>query len=320
MRMISKHLVLLATLFAGQASGEAPPLGSWEVLFAADDGRAVALDVYRETPLIVDGQGGVYYLNEEVALEQQGQYFGDVYANWQKVAGSGRGIDISVDGDGVPWVVERGSGRVLFLDGNFYGPDRGWLEYPGQVRARRVAVSKLTGEPYAIDMHSGQVLKGTGNGWVALSNVIVGADGQQLAVAFNAIEIYVDAYDFGTAEKPSWQDRLFAINQDHRLFQYQPKDKRWQELPGDIRAWAVAASGRLVYVVGKDGAFYGLDWPSGTRWTAAGGGSGRDLAYTEIEEFHPFVRRGGKEVPATSFRYLWTIGPEGKIMRAFVAH
>ena len=149
---------------------------------------------------------------------------------------------------------------------------------------------------------------------------ISNSDGNPLPGQLNASDIYVDSHNTGSESSPEWEDRVFAINHDKRIFIYAPATRDWRELPGNGRATSLAVDGNLVYIIVEDGSFYGIRYPDGKQWIPAGDGKGKSLAYSRVEIFHPFVRSGGKEVPTSSYHYLWTIGTEGRVFRAFVAH
>jgi hypothetical protein len=320
MKYLYRRFLFLVTiyLFATSCSA-APQLGEWKQLFASDDGRAVAIDVYRETPVILDKNGHIFFLNKEIGKESTGQWFGEVYENWQRVSGGGVAQDISIDGDGVPWVVGLKSKKIYHLDSNFAGQNSGWIEYPGNGRARRISVSKANGTPYIIGARSGRVYGGDGKLWTPLPVKLLDDKGQELREPFNPTDLFAESYNAGSSDKPDWYDVVFIINQDKRIFVYSPEKKAWQELPGNARASALVASGRLVYIVAEDGKFYGLDLSSDKEWTSAGPGTGKDLAISQVDIFQPFIRQGGKRVPSSSHRHVWTIGDKGQILRAFVA-
>jgi hypothetical protein len=320
MKYLYRRFLFLVTiyLFATSCSA-APQLGEWKQLFASDDGRAVAIDVYRETPVILDKNGHIFFLNKEIGKESSGEWFGEVYENWQRVSGGGVAQDISIDGDGVPWVVGLKSKKIYHLDSNFSAQNSGWIEYPGNGRARRISVSKANGTPYIIGARSGRVYGGDGKIWSPLPVKLLDDKGQELREPFNPVDLFAESYNAGSSDKPDWYDVVFIINQDKRIFVYSPEKKAWQELPGNARASALVASGRLVYIVAEDGKFYGLDLSSDKEWTSAGPGTGKDLAISQVDIFQPFIRQGGKRVPSSSHRHVWTIGDKGQILRAFVA-
>ncbi|HBE93559.1 MAG TPA: hypothetical protein DDW55_13990 [Gammaproteobacteria bacterium] len=305
----------ITSLFSTGAAHATARLGDWELLFDKDDGRAVALDVHRETPVILDAKGGIYYLNKEVGGERKGEWFGDVYESWQKVSGSGYGMDISLDGDGIPWVVELNTHRVLHLDGNIYDP-HGWIEHPGNAKAKKISVSKKTGAPFIIGANSGHIFQGTDKGWKRLPTTLVDANGKPAAAPLNAIDVYVDSHDSRYADKPT-HSRIYVINQDKRVYQYDihaPSDA-WKEMKGGARAEKIASSRGLTYIIGEDKKFYGFHYPDDKEWMIAGPGSGKDLAYSEAGIFQPFVGSG-----TSKLRYLWTVGEKGRVFRAFIAH
>ncbi len=307
---------LLTTLFSIQTANATARLGDWELLFDNDDGRAVAIDVYRDTPVILDDKGGIYYLNKEIGGERKGEWFGEVFENWQKVSGSGNGIDISVDGDGVPWVIERNTSRVLYLDGNIYDP-HGWIEHPGNAKARKISVSSVTGTPFIIGARSGHIFKGTDKGWQRLPTTLVGADGKPAAASLDAIDLAVDAHEFMNTDGPETHERILAINKDGRIYMYHAHDpgKSWVELPGNMRATRVAGMRGLTYIIGEDKKFYGIHLPDDKTWQTVGPGTGKDLARSEVSVFQPFVGSGKSTV-----RFLWTVGEKGRVFRAFIAH
>ena len=49
-------------------------------------------------------------------------------------------------------------------------------------------------------------------------------------------------------------------------------------------------------------------------------GKGKDLAFSQVSVFQPFVTQGGKPVQSSSHRHIWTIGDDGRVYRAFVAY
>ena len=75
-----------------------------------------------------------------------------------------------------------------------------------------------------------------------------------------------------------------------------------------------------MYIVAEDGKFYGLDLTSDKKWTSAGPGSGKALAFSQVDTFQPFLSQGGKKIPSSSHRHVWTISDKGQVFRAFVAH
>lgn len=307
---------LLTTLFSIQTANATARLGDWELLFDNDDGRAVAIDVYRDTPLILDEKGGIYYLNKEVGNERKGEWFGDVFESWQRVSGSGNGIDISVDGDAVPWVVERNSHRVLYLDGNIFDP-HGWMEYPGNAKASRISVSRMTGTPFIIGARSGHIFQGTGRGWKRLPTALVDSQGKPAAAPLKAIDLFVDSHEALGDDGPETHERILAINHDKRIYMYNAHSKaaEWKEIPGDGRAERVAGLRGLTYIIGEDKKFYGIHLPDDKQWLVAGLGTGKDLTRSEVDVFQPFVGSG-----RTKVRYLWTVGEKGRVFRAFIAH
>ncbi len=313
-------ILLLLISFTITSQADSPKLGEWQLLFENDDGRAVAIDVYRETPVILNKEGHIYFLNKEIGRESTGEWFGEVYENWQKVSGGGEAIDISIDGDGVPWVVGRKSNKIYYLDGDFAGPNRGWIEYPGDGKAKRISVSRENRTPYMIGAISGLIFKGENNGWTALDEKLLDSAGNEISGTLNAVDLYAASYNTVHNEKPEWHDLVFAINQDKRIFLHIPAKKAWLELPGNARASAVVASGKLVYIIGKDNKFYGLDLSGGKTWNPAGNGTGKDLAYSQVDIFQPFIRQNGKNIPSSTYRYIWTIGDKGRVYRAFVAY
>jgi len=313
--------LFLTTLFFSGTSWSTPPqLGQWELLFSNDDGRAVALDVYRETPVILDKKGHIFFLNKEIGKESSGDWFGEVYESWQKVSGGGIAMDISIDDDGVPWVVGLKSNKIFHLDSNFASPNSGWLEYPGNGKARRLSVSKANGSPYMIGARSGHVYGGDGKAWKRLPVKLLDSSGQEISDTFNALDLFAESYNAGSSDKPDWYDLIFIINHDKKIFLYLPEKKAWQELPGNARASALVASGKLAYIIAEDGKFYGLDLSNGKEWTSAGPGFGKDLAFSQVDTFQPFVSQGGKKIPSSSHRHVWTISEKGQVFRAFVAH
>jgi len=316
---ITAMLLLLISFTATSRAGS-PQLGEWQLLFEKDDGRAVAIDVYRETPVILDREGHIYFLNKEIGRESTGDWFGEVYENWQKVSGGGKAMDISIDGDGVPWVVGRKSNKIYYLDGDFAGPNRGWMEYPGNGKAKRISVSRETRTPYMIGAVSGRIFKGENNGWNALDEKLLDSSGKEKSGTLNAVDLYAMSYTAAGNDKPEWHDLVFAINQDKRVYLHVPAKKAWLELPGNARASAVVASGKLVYIIGEDNKFYGLGLPDGKTWDSAGTGTGKDLAFSQVDIFQPFIRQNGKGIPSSTYRYIWTIGDKGRVYRAFVAY
>ena len=316
----SGFLFLFALIFAGASWATPPLLGQWKLLFANDDGRAVALDVYRETPIILDEKGQIFYLNMEIGKEASGEWFGEVYENWQKVSGGGTAMDVSIDGDGVPWVVAKKSNKIYHLDSNFASPNSGWLEYPGNGNARRISVSKANGSPYMIGARSGHVYGGDGNGWKKLAIKLLDSDGKDVPDTFNAVDLFAESYNAGTSDQPDWYDLVFIINDDNKIYLYLPEKEAWQELPGDMQATSLVSSGKLVYIVAKDGKFYGLDLSVDKKWTPAGPGSGKELAFSRVDTFQPFLSQGGKKIPSSSHSYVWTIGEKGQVLRAFVVN
>lgn len=308
--------LLVSTLLSIPTANATARLGDWELLFDNDDGRAVAIAVYRDTPLILDAEGGVYYLNKEVGGERKGEWFGDVFESWQKVSGSGNGIDISVDGNAVPWVIERNSNRVLYLDGNIYD-SQGWIEYPGNARASRISVSRMSGTPFIIGARSGHIFKGTGKGWKRLPTTLTDNQGKPASAPLKAVDLFVDSHDFLGEDGPEVHERILAINHDKRIYMYnadRPSDS-WKELPGDGRAERVAGLRGLTYIIGEDKKFYGIHLPDDKEWLVAGPGTGKDLTRSEVDVFQPFVGTGKSTV-----RYLWTVGEKGRVFRAFIAH
>ncbi len=320
MKYLYRRFLFLVTIYLSATScAAAPQLGEWKQLFANDDGRAVAIDVYRETPVILDKNGHIFFLNKEIGKESSGEWFGEVYENWQRVSGGGVAQDISIDGDGVPWVVGLKSKKIYHLDSNFSAQNSGWIEYPGNGRARRISVSKANGTPYIIGARSGRVYGGDGKIWSPLPVKLLDDKGQEHHEPFNPLDLFAESYNAGSSDKPDWYDVVFIINQDKKIFLYSPEKKAWQELPGNGRASALVASGKLVYIVAEDGKFYGLDLSSNKEWISAGPGTGKDLAISQVDIFQPFIRQGGKRVPSSSHRHVWTIGEKGQILRAFVA-
>ena len=308
--------ILVSTLFSVPTANATARLGDWELLFDNDDGRAIAIDVYRDTPVILDEKGGIYFLNKEIGGERKGEWFGEVFENWQKVSGSGNGIDISVDGNGVPWVIERNTNRVLYLDGNLYD-SHGWIEHPGNAKARKISVSSVTGTPYIIGARSGHIFKGTDKGWQRLPIALTGADGNPTTGPLNAVDLAVDAHEFMGENGPETHERILAINKDGRIYKYHAHNpgEAWQELQGDMRAVRVAGMRGLTYIIGEDKKFYGIHLPVDKSWQLAGPGTGKDLARSEVGVFQPFVGSGKSMV-----RYLWTVGEKGRVFRAFVGH
>ena len=318
-------LFLITLLVSSAVWAAAPQLGEWELLFENDDGRAVALDVYHETPVILDAKGHMYFVNKEIGKESTGKWFSEVYESWQRVPGGGEAMDISIDGDGVPWVVGINSHKVYHLDGPIEGDlsansHHGWIEHPGNAKARRISVSKTNGTPYIIGAVSGLVFKGTGTGWTALSATLLDSQGQNLNTTLNAVDLFAESYNAGNSENPDLRDLVFAINQDKRVFLYVPERDAWLELPGDARAKSLVASGKLVYIIGEDAKFYGLDLTTDKTWAPAGSGTGKDLAFSQIDTFQPFVSQNGQITPSSSHRHVWTIGEKGQVFRAFVAY
>ena len=315
------RFLLLTTLFlTGTCWAAAPQLGEWKLLFANDDGRAVAIDVYRETPVILDKNGHIFFLNKEIGKESTGDWFGEVYESWQKVSGGGVAIDLSIDGDGVPWVVGLKSKKIYYLDGDFSGPNRGWLEHPGNGRASRISVSKTTGTPYMIGVRSARVFKGDSNGWTPLPVKLLDSNGQELAGTLQAMDIFSESDKENAGNIVDWHDHVYAITKDKRIFLYMPEKKAWQELPGNARAKAVVTSGKLVYIIGEDNKFYGLKLADDKKWNLAGAGTGTALAFSKVDIFQPFIRQSGKQVPSSTHRHVWTIGKDGQVYRAFVAY
>jgi len=312
--------ILSILVFSGTAEAGAPQLGDWQLLFKNDDGRAVALDVYRETPVILDAKGEIYFLNTEIGMESKGSWFGEVYENWQKVSGGGTAIDISVDGNGVPWVVSKRGRKIYYLDGDFRGTNRGWIEHPGNGRASRISVAKASGVPYMVGATTGRVFKGTDNGWEALPTKLLDSTGRAMGSTLQAKDLYAKSYDVGNPDSPDWRELVFVINGDNRVYLYSAEDGVWRQLPGDIQARAVITSGQLVYIIGTDGHYYGTSLPDGTGWDKVAKGKGRDLAYSQVSTFQPFVSQGGKHVQSSSHRYIWSIGEKGQVYRAFVAY
>jgi hypothetical protein len=320
--MQKRNIFLLLTLFiiAGKAIAGAPPLGKWELLFKDDDGRAAALDVYRETPVILDTKGHIYFLNKEIGMEAKGKWFGEVYENWQRVSGGGVAIDISVDGDGVPWVVGKKSRKVFHLDGDYSGPNRGWIEHPGNGRASKISVSKASGTPYMIGATTGRVFKGTDTGWQAMPTRLLDSKGEPIAGMLQAKDIYAKSYDFGSEESPDLREVVFIINSDDMVYLYSDKDAAWRRLAGDRKAKSVVTSGKYIYIIDLDGQFYGTSLLGADDWAKAADGKGKDLAFSQVSIFQPFVRQGGKPVHSSSHRHIWTIGDDGRVYRAFVAY
>ncbi|MEA1890306.1 MAG: hypothetical protein U9N50_11065 [Pseudomonadota bacterium] len=313
-------LLFLATLFFAGISWATPQLGQWELLFSNDDGRAVALDVYRETPVILDKNGHIYFLNKEIGKEATGDWFGEVYESWQKVSGGGVAMDISIDGDGVPWVVGLRSNKIYHLDSNFASPNSGWLEYPGNGKAKRISVSRENGIPYIIGAVSGRIFKGEKNGWTALSGKLLDSSGTDLPNTLKAQDLYAMSYSATGNDKGEWHDLVFAINEDKRVFLYAPIKEAWLELPGNARASAVIASGKLVYIIGEDNKFYGLDLAGAKEWSIAAEGTGKDLAFSQVDIFQPFLTQSGKKIPSSTHRHVWTISEKGQVLRTFVAY
>jgi len=313
-------VLIFLLLLTATSHASAPKLGDWQLLFDSDDGRAVAIDVYRETPVILDKEGHIYFLNKEIGKETTGKWFGEVYESWQKVSGGGEAMDISIDGDGIPWVVGLKSNKIYYLDGDFAGSNRGWIEYPGNGRAKRISVSRENRTPYMIGAVSGHVFKGENKGWTELDEKLIDSSGTELPNSLNALDLYAVSYNADRKQNAEWHDLVFAINQDKRLFLHVPAKKAWLELPGNARATAVVASGKLVYIIGEDNKFYGIDLPKGKIWDAAGEGSGRDISYSQVNVFQPFIRQSGKGIPSSTYRYIWTISQDGRVYRAFVAH
>lgn len=317
-------LFLIILLFTGTSWATTPQLGEWELLFGNDDGRAVALDVYHETPVILDAQGYIYFVNKEIGKESSGEWFSEVFESWQRVPGGGEAIDVSIDGDGVPWVVSRNTYKIYHLNGPIEGDlsansHHGWVEHPGNGKARKISVSKTNGTPYIIGAVSGRVYKGTSTGWTALSDKLLDSSGQTLNIPLNALDLFAESFNTGNSEKPELRDLVFAINQDKRVFLYVTEQEAWLELPGNARATSVVASGKLVYIVGEDSKFYGLDLTSDKEWIPAGPGTGKDLAFSQVEIFQPFISQNGNKAPSSSHRHVWTINEKGQVYRAFVA-
>ena len=317
---VKRFLSIFAVLLSVPAYAEAPQLGEWQLLFENDDGRAVALDVYRETPVILDEKGHIYFLNKEVGKETDGDWFGEVYENWQKVSGGGEASDISIDGDGIPWVVGLNSKKIYHLDGDFAGQNRGWIEHPGNGRASRISVSKKTGTPYMIGARSGYIYQGSDNGWTRLPIKLLDSNGEEIKRPLNAMDLYAESDNEGDTSATGWHDHVYTVTRDKRVYLYQPGKKAWQELPGNARAEAIVTSGNLVYIIGEDKKFYGLKLPGDKVWTIAGTGTGKDLAFSQVDIFQPFITQGGKRVPSSSYRYVWTINESGQVLRAFVAY
>lgn len=316
---ISAILILLFS-FAITSQADSPKLGEWQLLSQHDDGRAIAIDVYRETPVILDKEGHIYFLNKEIGKESNGEWFGEVYENWQQVSGGGEAMDISIDGDGVPWVVGHKSNKIYYLDGDFAGSNRGWIEFPGNGKAKRISVSRENRTPYMIGAVSGRIFKGENNGWTALDEKLLDASGKEISGTLNAVDLYAASYNTVDKAKPKWNDLVFAINQDKRVYLHVPAKNAWLELPGNARASGVVASGKHVYIIGADNKFYGLDLPDGKSWDLAGTGTGKDLAFSQVDIFQPFIRQEGKRIPSSTYRYIWTIGEKGRVFRAFVAY
>jgi hypothetical protein len=306
----------ISSLFSIGTAHATARLGDWELLFDKDDGRAVAIAVYRETPIILDAKGGVFYLNKEVGGEREGKWGGEVFESWQKVSGSGNGIDISVDGDGVPWVVERNTHRVLHLDGHIYDP-HGWIEHPGNAKARKISVSRLTDNPFIIGAKSGHIFQGTDKGWKRLPTTLVDADGKPASAPLNALDLFVDSHEIMGENGPETHERILAINHDKRVYMYDAHNpsSAWKELPGGARAEKIAGLRGLTYIIGEDKKFYAIHLPDDKEWILAGPGTGKDLSRSEVEVFHPFTGAG-----KTRLRYLWTVGEKGRVFRAFIAH
>ncbi len=313
-------ILFLIISFAATSQADSPKLGEWQLLFENDDGRAVAIDVYRETPVILDKEGHIYFLNKEIGKESNGQWFGEVYENWQKVSGGGKAMDISIDGNGVPWVVGLKSNKIYHLDGDFAGPNRGWIEYPGNGKAKRISISRENRTPYMIGAVSGRIFKGGNNGWTALDEKLLDSSGKEIPGTLNAVDLYAASNSILKNEKTEWNDLVFAIDQDKRVFLHVPEKQAWLELPGNARATAVVASGKLVYIIGEDNKFYGLDLPDGKIWNSAASGTGKALAFSQIDIFQPFIRQKGKRIPSSTYRYIWTISENGRVYRAFVAY
>lgn len=319
------QLFLITLLFSSTGWATAPQLGAWEQLFANDDGRAIALDVYHETPVILDAKGHMFFVNKEIGKEASGEWFGEVYESWTRVPGGGEAMDISIDGDGVPWVVSINTNKIYHLDGPIEGDfstdtHHTWLEYPGNAKARRISVSKTNGTPYIIGAVSGRIYKGNGAGWTALPVRLLDSQGQELNTALNALDLFAEAYNTGDGENPDLQELVFAINQDKRVFLFVPEQNAWLELPGNAVATSVVASGKLVYIIGEDGKFYGLDLTSDKQWAPAGSGTGKDLAFSQVDVFQPFASQNGIKTPSSSHRHVWKIGEKGQVYRAFVAY
>lgn len=307
---------VITTLFGISTAHATARLGDWELLFDNDDGRAVAIAVYREIPLIIDSNGGVFYLNKEVGGERSGKWGSEVFESWQKVPGSGNGIDISVDGDGVPWVVERNTNRVLYLDGNIY-KSHGWLEHPGSAKAKKISVSRKTSTPFIIGAKSGHIFQGTDTGWKRLPTALEDADGNPATAPLNAVDLFVDSHEMMGEDGPEIHERILAINHDKRIYMYHAHSPSgaWKELPGGARAERIAGLRGLTYIIGEDKKFYGIHLPDDKKWTVVGPGTGKDLTRSEIDVFHPFTGAG-----KTKLRYLWTVGEKGRVFRAFIAH
>lgn len=316
---ITITLLLLISL-AISSHADTPKLGEWQLLFENDDGRAVAIDVYRKIPVILDNDGFIYFLNKEIGKEPTGNWFGEVYESWQKVSGGGEAMDISIDGDGVPWVIGRKSNKIYFLDGDFTSPNRGWIEYPGNGKAKRISISRENRTPYIVGAVSGRIYKGENNGWTALDEKLLNSSGEDISEKLNAIDLYAASYNIVEHGNSDWHDLVFAIHEDQRVFLYVPAKNAWLELPGNARASAVVASGKLVYIIGEDKQFYGLNLLDGKNWNSAGSGNGKDLAFSQVDIFQPFIRQKGEQIPSSTYRYIWTIGENGRVYRAFVAY
>lgn len=321
MKLHTARLLSLATLlFSGVVCASPPQLGEWQLLFPNDDGRAVAIDVYRETPVILDSKGQIFFLNKEIGKESTGEWFGEVYENWQKVSGGGEASDISIDGDGIPWVVGLNSKKIYHLDGDFAGQNRGWVEHPGNGRGSRISVSKATGIPYMIGARSGYIYQGSDKGWTRLPIKLLDSKGEEINRPLNAMDLYAESDNAGDTSATGWHDHVYTVTRDKRVYLYQPDKQAWQELPGNARAEAIVTSGKLVYIIGDDKKFYGLNLPGDKEWSIAGTGTGKDLAFSQVDIFQPFITQGGKKVPSSSYRYVWTINESGQVLRAFVAY